>query len=71
MDLTEQFKTLFRCAIKDGKMTRQEAADKIGCHISFIDRMLSGNGGTTTKTIQKVSDALGYEPELTLIKKDG
>lgn len=50
-------------------LTQTEIAEKVGVSLSYINRITKGREQIINKTFVKMLDELGYEVELTYIKK--
>ena len=53
----------------DGGMTQTEVADKLGVSLSYVNRIAKGHEQIVNKTFVKILDELGYDVELTYVKK--
>ena len=56
--------------IEDG-LTQTEIAEKIGVSLPYVNRIIKGREQIVNKTFVRMMDELGYDVELTYIKKEG
>ena len=61
LDLKTQF-------IEDG-VTQTEIAEKVGVSLPYVNRIIRGREQIVNKTFIKILDELGYDVELTYVKR--
>ena len=54
--------------IEDG-VTQTEIAEKVGVSLPYVNRIIRGREQIVNKTFIKILDELGYDVELTYVKR--
>lgn len=54
----------------EGKITQQALAEKIGTTGQYVNRIIKRTDGLMNKTFVEIMEALGYDIELTYIKRE-
>ena len=54
--------------IEDG-ITQTEIAEKVGVSLPYVNRIIRGGEQIVNKTFIKILDELGYDVELTYVKR--
>ncbi len=54
----------------EGSTTQTELAEKLGVSIAYVNRITKGREHIVNKTFVRIMDELGYDIELTYVKKN-
>ena len=52
------------------KMTQQQLGETVGTTGQYVNRIIKKNDGIVNKTFVQMMEALGYDIELTYVKRD-
>ena len=52
-------------------MTQAQVAEKVGTSSPYVNRIIKKQDGVVNKTFVQMLEALGYDIELTYVKRDG
>lgn len=52
-------------------ITQAQVAEKVGTSSPYVNRIIKKQDGVVNKTFVQMLEALGYDIELTYVKKDG
>ena len=52
-------------------ITQAQVAEKVGTSGPYVNRIIKKQDGVVNKTFVKMLEALGYDIELTYVKRDG
>lgn len=52
------------------KMTQQQLGETVGTTGQYVNRIIKKNDGIVNKTFVQMLEALGYDIELTYVKRD-
>lgn len=52
-------------------MTQEQVAQKIGTSGQYVNRVIKKKDGLVNKTLVQILEALGYDIELTYVKREG
>lgn len=55
----------------EAKMTQEQLATKIGTTGQYVNRVIKKKDGFLNKTFVEIMEALGYDIELTYVKREG
>lgn len=55
----------------ENETTQTKVAENIGTTKSYVNRIIKNSDGVVNKTFIKMMEALGYDIELTYVKKNG
>ena len=55
----------------EDERTQTEVAEKIGVSLPYVNRIIRGREQIVNKTFVKILEELGYDVELTYIKRQG
>lgn len=54
----------------EASMTQAQLADKVGTTSSYVNRIVKKKDGVVNKTFVQMMEELGYDIELTFVKRD-
>ena len=54
----------------EGDLTQAELAEKVGTTGQYVNRIIKKKDGVVNKTFVQMMEALGYDIELTYVKRD-
>jgi plasmid maintenance system antidote protein VapI len=55
----------------EDEMTQTEVAEKIGVSLPYVNRIIRGREQIVNKTFVKILEELGYDVELSYVKRQG
>ena len=55
----------------EGGLTQTEVAEKLGVTLAYVNRITKGREQIVNKTFIAMMEQLGYDVELTYVKKEG
>ena len=56
---------------KENGITQAQVAEKVGTSGPYVNRIIKKQDGVVNKTFVQMLEALGYDIELTYVKRDG
>lgn len=54
----------------EGKLTQAQLAEKVGTTGQYVNRIIKKKDGVVNKTFVQMLEALGYDVELTYVKRE-
>lgn len=54
----------------EANMTQQQLGEKVGTTGQYVNRVIKKSNGVVNKTFVQMMEALGYDIELTYVKRD-
>ncbi len=54
----------------EANMTQQQLGEKIGTTGQYVNRVIKKSNGVVNKTFVQIMEALGYDIELTYVKRE-
>ncbi len=54
----------------EGKLTQAQLAEKVGTTGQYVNRIIKKKDGVVNKTFVQMLEALGYDIELTYVKRE-